>query len=206
MNAQERTLLTQFLDQLATARADAKDADADRMIRDACVRQPDAAYLLVQRALQLEQALDVSQAEVARLQREASQPRDEGGFLSQANAWGRAPAQSAGATSATLSPTGRPVGAPPAANGMNAMAANAAPRQRFGGGSNLLGTVAATAAGVVAGSFLFQGVQNLLNGQEQQAAAAEPVAPLADAAPTEDLNVDPDFGNAGWDDGGGDFA
>ena len=70
MNAQESTLLTQFLDQLAAARAEAKDADADRLIREACARQPDAAYLLVQRALQLEQALDVSQAEVARLQRE----------------------------------------------------------------------------------------------------------------------------------------
>lgn len=205
MNAQERTLLTQFLDQLAAARAEAKDADADRLIREACARQPDAAYLLVQRALQLEQALDVSQAEVARLQREVSQPRGDAGFLSQANAWGRAPAQPA--TSATQTPTGRPVGAPPAMNGMNAMPANAAPRQRFGGGSNLLGTVAATAAGVVAGSFLFQGVQNLLNGHEQQAAAAEPVAPLADAAPAEDLSFDPDFGNAGWDDGGGgDFA
>jgi hypothetical protein len=45
--------LETFLSQLTQARADGKDPQAAAMIADAAARQPDAAYLLVQRAMLL---------------------------------------------------------------------------------------------------------------------------------------------------------
>lgn len=53
MNPQERDQLILFLQQLTQAQAGQKDNEADTLIKDACARQVDAAYLLVQRAMQL---------------------------------------------------------------------------------------------------------------------------------------------------------
>ena len=54
MNIQERDQLKLFLQQLTQVQASQKDAEAETLIREACARQPDAGYLLVQRAMQLE--------------------------------------------------------------------------------------------------------------------------------------------------------
>lgn len=145
MNLQERESLNRFLEQLSQAQVGPKDGEAEQLIRATCSRQPDAAYLLIQRALLLEQALQASQARVASLEGELSRTRTGGGFLS-ANAWGNAPA-------AAASPAAAPVAA--------------------GRGSGLLGTIATTAAGVVAGSFLFQGIEHLL-GHDGGSGAGEP--------------------------------
>lgn len=149
MTLQERELLERFLQQMATARAEQKDLEAEALIKEAVARQPDAVYLLVQRAIQLEQALQATQAQMQKLQAELdqSQPASRGGFLNDA-AWGsqsRAPAAqgSAPMRSAASAPiSGAPGGA-------------------WGGG--MLGNIATTAAGVVAGSFLFQGIDRLMH-------------------------------------------
>jgi len=152
MNAQERALLVEFLDQLTATQATHKDPEAEALIRQACMRQPDADYLLVQRALQLEQALKISQAEASRLQSELDRHRPGTGLLEDANAWGRS-------SPATTSPAGVPVHTLPAnATGGATPSQTSAPRRDTG----LWGNMAAAAAGVVAGSFLYQGVQNLL--------------------------------------------
>lgn len=153
MNVQEREQLTRFLQQLAETRASAKDAEADALIRETCDRQADAAYLLVQRALLLEQALQSTQREVLRLQQEldaAKGGRSNSGFLDN-NAWGNAPTQ--------------PRPAPPAAQAPAPAATPVAATQAAtpgGWGSGVLGSIATTAAGVVAGSFLFQGIEHLM--------------------------------------------
>ncbi|MGZ5232512.1 MAG: DUF2076 family protein, partial [Burkholderiales bacterium] len=64
MTIQERELLERFLQQMTAARAGQKDPEAEALIKEAVARQPDAPYLLVQRALQLEQALQATQAQV----------------------------------------------------------------------------------------------------------------------------------------------
>ncbi len=66
MNRRERDDLLQFLEPLLRARATDKDPAAETLIREQCARQPDALYLLVQRALALESALQAAQAELAR--------------------------------------------------------------------------------------------------------------------------------------------
>lgn len=199
MTSDERALLVGFLDQLIAAQAGAKDAEAEALIAQACARQPDACYLLTQRALQLEQALRITQAEVSRLQAQAG----SGGFLGNANAWG--------ASSATTTPSGARVSAPADSPVADASGPRGAQPQRFGGG--MLGNAAAAAAGVVAGSFIFQGVQRLL-GREGDAASWGAASPppdnrnLALADPAGDGPEEDPLDAPGWDDGGdgGDLA
>jgi hypothetical protein len=153
MNPQERELLQAFLQQLVQIRDTEKNPEAQAMIASAVAQQPDAAYLLVQRALLLEQALNAAKARIAELQ---AAPRDSDGrsFLSGANVWGRAPEQVP--PPSTLSVSGRPIAANPASTPLPAAPAQPSP---FG---SFLGQAAATAAGVAGGAFLFQGLESLL--------------------------------------------
>ena len=57
MNAVDRVQLNLFLAELAQVRDIEKDRLVDAAIRSMLERQPDAAYLLVQRVMQLENAL-----------------------------------------------------------------------------------------------------------------------------------------------------
>jgi len=154
LNIQEHEQLTRFLQELALARVGLKDADAERLIQESCSRQPDAPYLLVQRSLLLEQVLKNIEAENSRLRKELEDARGTGGSFLNANAWGNSVAASSVPT--TISNTVPPVAVPPL---------QSAPPQANSsswGGSGMLGTVATTAAGVVAGSFLFQGIEHLM--------------------------------------------
>jgi hypothetical protein len=174
MTPQEREPLSAFLQQMTQAQAGQKDPEADALIREASGRQPDAAYLLVQRAMGLDYALQAALAQAAKLQTELDQLRSgtRSSCLDTGNAWGRsmpapspAPAPLATAASARVAAQAAPAAAAPASSW----------------GSGILGTVATTAAGVVAGSFLYQGIQGLM-GHHNQAANAEPSAtppPLA---------------------------
>jgi len=75
MNVQEREQLSTFLQQLAQAQAGAKDEEAQAMIAGTFVRQPDAAYLVVQRALLFDAALQDAQAQIAQLKAQLAQQR-----------------------------------------------------------------------------------------------------------------------------------
>ena len=90
MNHQEREQLNLFLQQLVQVQASQKDAEADGLIREACARQFDAAYLLVQRAMQLEHALQSMKAQCDQKQAELDKmrPGTQSSFLNDANAWG----------------------------------------------------------------------------------------------------------------------
>jgi hypothetical protein len=146
LNTQEREELTRFLKELVQAQAGAKDAEAERMIRENCNYQPDASYLLVQRVLLLEQALKKSQADNAGLQKELAAARGTTASFLGDTAWGNTPQPAAHA----------PVAPVPAAGATPPPAPAAAP------GGGVLGTVATTAAGVVAGSLLFQGIERMM--------------------------------------------
>ncbi|KAF1041988.1 MAG: hypothetical protein GAK35_02967 [Herbaspirillum frisingense] len=166
MSPQETQTLQDFLNQLTQVRGIAKDAQADAMIAAAVAQQPDAAYLLVQRALLMEQALTASKAQIASLQNQVqslqSNAAPSPGFLD-GNAWGHAPG-------APVRSSPVPAYTPPPAPVQAAPQYQAAPAPTpssgfFGGGmGSMLGTVAATAAGVAGGAFLFQGIEHLMNG------------------------------------------
>jgi len=165
MNPSDTHKLQDFLHQLMQARGVAKDPQADALIQQALSQQPDAGYLLVQRALLVEQALGNAKARIAELESQGG--GGAGGFLDP-NAWGNsASARPSHPVPGTEGGRYQP-GAPAQ------QAAPAAPSQggfmRSGAGS-MLGTVAATAAGVAAGSFLFNGIGNLLGNNDGHAAS-----------------------------------
>ena len=92
MNPEEQRRLTQFLDELGKVRGVPRDPEADALIGAATRQQPDAVYLLVQRCLLQDQALQAANARIEALQQSLAQarpPRPEGGLLG-ANPWGRA--------------------------------------------------------------------------------------------------------------------
>lgn len=154
MNTQEREQLSQFLQQLIQVQASEKDSEADTLIREASMRQPDAAYLLVQRAMLLDHALQSSLAQVSHLQEELDKARagNSSGSFPNRYAWGNA---SAASSNPAPQEQVYPSSPAPAAASRPSPAASA-------WGSGMLGNIATTAAGVVAGGFLFQGIEHLL--------------------------------------------
>ena len=150
MNPQEKAQLEQFLQQLNSTQAGAKDSDANALITESIKQQPDASYLLVQRAMGLEMALQVAQKQMAEMQAQIDQAnqanKPSSGFLSGINSWGRA------APTATQSAPSNSMAARPAAGAA----------QQSAWGSGMLGAIATTAVGVVAGSLLYQGIQSMM--------------------------------------------
>ena len=94
MTPQERELITTFLEQMQQTRAGQKDPEAEALIAAAVASQPDAAYLLVQRAVGLDYALQAAKADLVKVQAELEQARAAGGnssaaFMGQGGSWGR---------------------------------------------------------------------------------------------------------------------
>lgn len=153
MNLPEREQLSVFLSQLVAARIAERDAEAESMIREALGKQPDAAYLLVQKTLLLDRALRDAQSRIEQLHgamenmRSAQQVRDS--FID-GNSWGNTGTR-------PLPPASLPLSQPPgpAPSGVQNAAA-----------SGWLGNIAATAAGVAAGAFIFQGIEHLIGHHE----------------------------------------
>ena len=178
MSPQDSQMLHDFLSQLIQARGIQKDPEADALIGRAVAQQPDAAYLLVQRALLVETALKNAKTRIADLESQVNQLRagsgqqDRDGRFLDANEWGNSggarPAQSQPQPQyqresyppqyqAPSQPQYQPQYQQPQQGGFL--------RGGFGG---TLGSIAATAAGVAAGGFLFQGLENMFGGHHGQ--------------------------------------
>lgn len=225
MTPDESQALQQLLSQLTQIRGIDKDPDAERMIAQAVAQQPDAAYLLIQRTMILEQALNAAKEQISRLQSQNMQnrqstPATAGRTFLDANAWGNhasasTPAQRPVETSVTGRPLNNSGYSHAAGNAMGmhpGMGTMPARRSSFlGGGSSMLGTMAATAAGVAGGAFLFHGIGNLLGNDDQgdgQALADKtPAAETGgnelnsgETAGSQDLSLADDTGGAAPDD------
>lgn len=180
MTPQETQWLDDLLQRLAAVQGVPKDPQAVAMIRERLAGQPDAVYLLVQRALLLEHALADAQQQIAQLSQAQQQPGG-GSFLGGAPGidWGRAPQLQPPPYASQPMPTAGGYdgsdryapGAPPARTAAPSWrervfgaptAAAAAPTPSSGPG--LLGTAASAAAGVAGGMFLFNGIEHLLGG------------------------------------------
>jgi hypothetical protein len=181
MIPQELSLLEDLLQRLAAVHGVQKDPQADALIRARLAAQPDALYLLVQRTLLLEHALDDARRELAR---RAAMPADPGGaaFLQRglepgfgrnavdpdaydpgAAAYRGAPPASTATTTGAAPPTAPAPGTAPAQGWRERFfGAAPAPSPVAGGGPGLLGQAATTAAGVAGGMFLFNGIEHLM--------------------------------------------
>jgi hypothetical protein len=176
MSPQDSQMLHDFLSQLIQARGIQKDPEADSLIQRAVAQQPDAAYLLVQRSLLLEQALKNAKGQVAQLENQLRSAQQGDRRFLDANAWGNSGGER---------PANAPVQQerreyqrdyPPAQHqpqfqpqyqqpSMMGGMFGARPGGFLGGG--LLGSIAATAAGVAAGNFLFHGLDNMFHHHNQ---------------------------------------
>lgn len=162
MNSHERAILENFLNQLVQVRGIQKLPQADTMIRRAVDRQPDADYLLVQRSLVLEQALDQARARIAELE---AQQRADRSFLDPGTSGAPASVQQ---TTVAAAPQERPQAGQPGSSSQLPSAITASPPvsaevSRGGGAPSFLGQAAATATGVAGGAFLFEGIENLFS-------------------------------------------
>ncbi|QOY95474.1 DUF2076 family protein [Massilia sp. UMI-21] len=207
MSPSDSQQLHDFLTQLIQARGIHKDPGADALIQRAVVQQPDAAYLLVQRALLMEQALDSARAQIAALESQLQhQPsQSSGGFLDP-NSWGR-----------------RRHAGHPQSEHMHYQHTSPGSIGRSmggflgGGGGGSLGSIAATAVGVAAGSFLFHGLDNmfhdhggahLLGGEHLAESGDLSGSALAEQAGLNDIGTGdslPGDGSGGIEDNGGFF-
>jgi hypothetical protein len=227
MTPQERDLITSLFGRLQQAAGQAKDGDADALIRQGIAQHPDAPYLLVQTVLIEDMALAEAQRRIAELERQlAERPSAEPppsflsphGSVPSAGPWGRtAPAPPAPGPVWTQS-----AAAPPAAPAMPAMAPLAMP----GASSGFLRQAAMTAAGVAGGALLFQGISSLfgphyggmfagmqpqpglgetvINNYYDTPAANDPTVQADDSqmSADEDYASDQDSGDLGGDGGG----
>jgi len=200
MNLQERTVLENFLDQLVQVHGVDKVPQADALIKRAVEQQPDAAYLLVQRALLLGQALDQAKARIAELER--TQDGTSRGFLdSGSSSWSASMPQASTATAAPGRPLAGVAGPSAQFSGpVSAGPAGSSALSNPGAGSSFLGQAAATAAGVAGGAFLFEGVESLLGHHGSSIPGQE----AASTVPQEDVTNNNYYASNDWSTDAGD--
>jgi len=190
MTPQEKDLLTTLLDRLKNAPRQARDPEADALIRQAVSAQPDLPYYLVQTVLIQDLSLHQAQQRIADLEKQLSEaeqsakpsvgtflgglfgnrpPAQAGGSAPQAGPWSRSPQVAAGPQ--PQQPYGQPgsaqPGYPPPGYGQPGYGQPGYGQPQGGGmmggmgGGGFLRSAAATAAGVAGGALLFQGISSL---------------------------------------------
>jgi hypothetical protein len=191
MTPEERNLITELFDRLATLEDAQRDPEAERAIRDGLRQAPNAVYALVQTVLVQDEALKQADARIRELSGAGTPPRDTsflggmretlfggGGRENRGSVPSVRPGDAAGGTSSAWRNSAPPMGAP--AMGAPAMGAPAAgapapePMQAARPGGSFLGTAAAAAAGVIGGSLLLDSIRSMTgqrHGAFDQAAA-----------------------------------
>ena len=185
MTPQERQLIDELFDRLASLERNPRDPDAVGAINEGLQRAPNALYPLVQTALVQDEALKRADARIRELEEELElepgEPVKQPGFLDgmrdallgktqgtgQGSAHGSVPTVRPGAAR-TASPWGNTAAQP----GYAAQSGYGAPPQAPGSaggssGGSFLGTAAATAAGVVGGALLMNSFRGMFGGHNQ---------------------------------------
>jgi hypothetical protein len=191
MTPQERQLIAELFDRLAALETAPRDPDAERAIAEGLARAPHATYPLVQTVLVQDEALKRADARIAELEGQGAEPPRQGGFLDNMreallgrdDRHGSVPSVRPGAASASLPPAWS--GGAPAPSGYYAQPPMAQP---IGTGGSFLGTAAASAAGVIGGSMLLNGIRSMF-GHSAAPGAYEPgLAPNSTNSPWGDAS------------------
>ena len=178
MTPQERQLIQELFERLASLENNPRDVDAVRAINEGLARAPNALYPLVQTALVQDEALKRADARIRELEDELGvepgEPVKQAGFLDNmrdallGKSHGSVPSVRPGA-SAAASPwgnTGNPAGSYGGApQGQAPMSS---------GGPSFLGTAAASAAGVVGGALLMNSFRGMFGGHHAGQSAFDP--------------------------------
>jgi hypothetical protein len=174
MTPEEHNLISDLFDRLRQAGGQAKDAEADQLIRSKIAENPAAPYLLAQSVLVLQQAVTNAQDRIAALEKQVAErnpaPQQAGGSFLAGVASLFGGGQPHGQPQRATAPS-----PPPPAPMQPAQPAQPAQSQSYGGypppipqpagrggaGGFLQGALS-TAAGVAGGALLFQGIEGLL--------------------------------------------
>ena len=211
MTPEERNLVIELFDRLATLEDAPRDPEAERLIRDGLRQAPNAPYALVQTVLVQDEALKRADARIRDLESAApsdAEPRDTsflGGvrdsFFGKREGRGSVPSVRS-ADAAPMSPawhTGtqspQPMQAPQPMPG----AAGGAPMPS---GGSFLGNAAAAAAGVIGGSMLLSGIRSMMGSQHGAQAAFDPASGTSGSSPSGTSGSSP-WGGSG---GGGELS
>jgi uncharacterized protein len=187
MTPQERQMVAELFDRLASLEGERRDPDAERVIRDGLGHSPNAVYALVQTVLVQDEALKRANAHIEELEHAAGGggPAQGGGFLDSmrnvltgqsrgsvppvrqggqgtSGAWGAPPSGNAPPPGYQQQP-----GYPPQPGYMQGAPMGGG--MMGGQGGSFLGTAAATVAGVVGGAMLLNGIRSAFGGGGNQA-------------------------------------
>jgi hypothetical protein len=184
MTPEERNLVIELFDRLATLEDAQRDPEAERLIRDGLRQAPNAAYALVQTVLVQDEALKRADARIRELEsgssaetapaetsflggvRESFFGKREGrGSVPSVRPGEAAPMSPAWQTQATQPMPAAPAGAPMAPGG------------------SFLGTAAAAAAGVIGGSLLLNSIRSMMGHQQGAQAAFDPTSAASGSSP-----------------------
>jgi uncharacterized protein len=183
MTPEERKLVTELFDRLASLEDAQRDPEAERLIRDGLRQAPNAPYALVQTVLVQDEALKRANARIRDLEDKAETAPPDTSFLgtmrdslfgsreSRGSVPSVRPGSGSAADAPAMSPAWRtgvqtgPAGAPPAPT--NPATAYGSP---MGMGGSFLGTAASTAAGVIGGALLLDGIRSMMGHSAAHAA------------------------------------
>ena len=156
MTPQERQLVTDLFDRLASLEANKRDPQAEALIAEGVRQAPHALYALVQTALIQDEALRNADARIQELEGGGPGASTQGGFLDNMRDVFRG-----------RSAEGRP-SVPSVGGGGGAPWQQRAPEPQPGapasGGGSFLGTAAASAAGVIGGALLLNSFRSMFGG------------------------------------------
>ncbi|HEY7664821.1 MAG TPA: DUF2076 domain-containing protein [Xanthobacteraceae bacterium] len=179
MTPEERNLVVELFDRLATLEDAERDPEAERLIKDGLRQAPNAPYALVQTVLVQDEALKRADARIRELEGapEAQLPARDTSFLGgvrdsllgRREGRGSVPSVRPAEAAPGMSPAWR-TGAPAQAPVPPAMGAPGA------GGGSFLGTAAAAAAGMIGGSLLLDGIRSMMGRPGAAHAAFDPTA------------------------------
>src|ERR1051326_3436649 len=183
MTPQETQLVTDLFDRLAKLEGAPRDAAAEQLISDGLQRAPHAVYALVQTALVQDEALKRANAHIEELQAQiesaqAAEPQQPASFLDAMRQPATAAARGSvpnvrppmpGAEPQNLQP---PEPQPPSLQPQGGQPPPGYPGSApFGPGGSFLGNAASTAAGMIGGSLLLNGIRSMFG---QRAGSPEP--------------------------------
>jgi uncharacterized protein len=191
MTPEERNLVIELFDRLATLEDAQRDPEAERLIKDGLRQAPNAPYALVQTVLVQDEALKRADARIRELEGGAepeTAPRDTsflGGvresLFGRREGRGSVPSVRPAETTSGMSSAWR-TGAQAAPSPSPALGPGPAPAPMASGGS-FLGTAAAAAAGVIGGSLMLDGIRSMMGHRSGAQAAFDPTAGTAGASP-----------------------
>ncbi|HKY85169.1 MAG TPA: DUF2076 domain-containing protein [Pseudorhodoplanes sp.] len=155
MTPQERQLVEDLFDRLATLERNKRDPQAEALIGEGARRAPNALYALVQTVLVQDEALRSADDRIRELEGGGAGAPGQGGFLDNMREtfMGRR-------------------GSVPSVGGRDTPWQGRAPEQpappASAGGGSFLGTAAASAAGVIGGALLLNSFRGMFGGGNQQ--------------------------------------